>query len=82
MKEIEIFISLVDNNAQVKSYKRLLGLSKEAIAPHMQRLALYRDVAKISKEIRELFKDRAKNFNEIKKLREQMRQIVERWKNG
>jgi len=79
---MKIFVSLVDSNAQIASYKRALGLTLDNVRQHMQHIKFYREITGLSIQIRKLLKNKKDNIQQIEKLRVRLRLTIEEWKNG
>lgn len=78
---MEIFVNLIHRKAPLKTFQKELGLTKEQILNHTGNIRFYERVTEYSKQIRELFKDKEKNMDEIKRLRKELNQYIEDWKD-
>ena len=78
---MEIFLDLVDSNAQIAAYKKSLGLSKDDIMQHIGNITFYREVISLTIQIRTLLKNKKDNRQEIEGLRSQLKTTVEEWKH-
>jgi len=75
------FIELVDSNAQTAAYKKYLGLTKDQVHGHLRSIVFYRNVVRITEELRSLFKNRNDNKEKIKQLRTELRAAYQGWNN-
>jgi hypothetical protein len=74
------FVELVDSNAQIAAYKKHLGLTKDQVHGHLRSIVFYRNVIRLSDEIRLLFKDKVGNIEKIKELRRELKDVFKGWK--
>jgi hypothetical protein len=78
---MEVFIDLVDGGAGPRAFQKTLGLRKEDIAIQMNKLGLYRQVVKYTKQIKELSKNRNANIVQINETRKELLLAIENWNN-
>ena len=79
---MKIFVRLVDSNAQVAAYKKILGITKKDIAEHIPNMGVYRRLSAISYEIKMLFKAFKIDREQIKVKRKELNEVLKEWKNG
>jgi len=78
---MKTFVGLVDSNAQVPAYRKTMGLTKDQVHGHLKHITFYRRVVELSEEIRPLLKKKKGNEEIIKKLRDELKATIGRWRN-
>ena len=78
---MKIFLTLIDSNAQIAAFKKTIGLSKDQVLGHMQHVIFYRQVVKLTEEIKPLIRNKKGNEDRIEQLRNELKSIIEGWRN-